>query len=101
MSEETARIVAAEADAAKARAQLSTTLALIQRRVEPRRLADEAKRSLADAGSAAAERTKDAVRRRPAVLAGVVAVAGLFFIRHRLAAMVRRKPKATVYEHTS
>lgn len=101
MSEEASRIAAAEADAARARAQLSATLAVLQRRLEPSRLAQEAKRNLADVGTVAAERTREAVRRRPGALAGAVALAGLFLARHRVAALLRRKPKATASNDAS
>lgn len=95
MSDPVTRLAEAEAKAAAARARLSVTMSALQDRLEPRRLAQEARRGLADAGNVAAEQARDAVRQRPGALAGVVAVAGLFLARHRIAGLFHKR-KATV-----
>ena len=100
MSDPVARLAEAELQATAARARLSTTLATLQDRLEPRKLAQEARRGLADAGGLAADQARDAVRQRPGILAGAVAVAGLFLARHRIVALVR-SDKATAPDDAS
>ena len=101
MSDPVSRLAAAEAQAALARERLHFSLGALQARLEPKRLAREARRGLSDAGLAATQRTADAARRNPGALAGLVAVAGLFLGRHRIAGLFRRRPKATGAIHAS
>lgn len=96
MSDAVTRLAAAEIEAGAARERLSGTLATLQERLAPRRLAREARREIVDAGGVAAQRTAAAVRRRPGGLAGAVALAGLFLARHRIVSLLSRpKRKAT------
>ncbi len=89
MIEPAARLAQAEADAAIARERLSTTLALVQTRLSPKRLARKAMREVADKSSVAAAAGVDGARRNPGAIAGVTALAGLFLARHRIAHLVR------------
>lgn len=89
MTDPAARLVQAELEATVARERLSSTLALLQARLHPRRLARKAIREVADKGSVAAAAGVDGARRNPATVAGVTALAGLFFARHRIADLVR------------
>ena len=91
MIEPALRVALAERDVAAARARLAKTAAQLQVRLEPRRLAVEARAGLTDARDAAVGRAQAAARRRPGALAGVVALAGLFLARRRIAAMLRRR----------
>jgi ElaB/YqjD/DUF883 family membrane-anchored ribosome-binding protein len=84
------RLATAEAEAIAARQRLSSTLGLLQERLNPRRLALGAANDVVDAGSAAAAN----VRRYPGALAGIVAVAGLILGRHRVLAMFTGRPPA-------
>ena len=83
------RLAAAEANATAARERLSTTLSVLQDRLNPKRLARDAVSDMADAGSIAADRAA----RNPGALAGVIAVAGLFLARHRIGYLFGR-PRA-------
>lgn len=85
------QLVAAEAEALATRTRLNATLETLQARLEPRRLARETVRDVTDAGSAAARRSVKVAQRNPGALAGMVAVAGLFLGRHRIAALFRRR----------
>jgi hypothetical protein len=82
----------AEAQAAAARERLSTTLGKLQVRLNPRTLASQAAREVADKGSAAAQASLNTAVRNPGAVAGATAVAGLFLARHRIASLFRRKP---------
>lgn len=93
MTDPAARLVQAELEATVARERLSSTLALLQARLHPRRLARKAIREVADKGSVAAAAGVDGARRNPAAVAGVTALAGLFFARHRIADLVRGRGK--------
>jgi hypothetical protein len=88
------RLAEAEAQAIVARERFARSAAALQERLEPRRLARDAAREMRQAGEDAARRTADGARRNPRALAGVVAVAGLFLARHRIASLFRRR-KAT------
>lgn len=96
MTDPVIRLAAAEQEAEAARARMNGTVALLQERLEPKRLAREARGGLIDARDAAVERAGDIARRRPGALAGAVAAAGLFLGRHRIARLLRRRrTKAT------
>lgn len=88
-----ARLAAAEVDAAVARERLSVTLAKLQVKLNPRTLALQAAREVADKGGAAAQASLNTAVRNPGAVAGATAVAGLFLSRHRIASLFRRKPK--------
>ena len=91
MSDPVTRLARAEIDAAMAHERLNFSLAVLQQRLEPKRLARETARDLTDAGSAAAARAVDTAKRNPGAVAGVVAAAGLFLGRHRIATLLSRK----------
>lgn len=89
MTEPATRLAQAELDAIVARERLSSTLALLQARLNPRRLARRAMREVADKGSVAAAAGVDGARRNPGAVAGFTAVAGLYLARHRIADLFR------------
>lgn len=88
-----AEIKAAEQREALARQQLTGTLQELQARLNPKALAREGARKVADAGQTAANKGADAARRNPAPVAGAAAVGVLFLSRRRIAALFRRKKK--------
>lgn len=90
MTDPVARLAQAEVAAAAARARLNASLAILQQRLEPKRLVRDARRELVEARGVATRRTVAAVRANPTTLAGAVAVAGLFVARHRIVALFRR-----------
>ena len=98
MTDPATRLADAEAEAAAARERLSGTLRKLQLRLNPRDLALQAARDVADKGQAAAQASLDTAVRNPGAVAGVTAVAGLFLARHRIATLFRRKPKPHRYE---
>lgn len=87
------RLTEAEAEVAAARERLSTTLGKLQVRLNPRTLAMQAARDVADKGGAAAQASINTAVRNPGAVAGVTAAAGLFLARHRIASLFRRTPK--------
>jgi len=97
MTDPATRLQDAEAEAATARERLSGTLRKLQVRLNPRDLAKQAARDVADKGQAAAQASLDTAVRNPGTVAGVTAVAGLFLARHRIASLFRRKPKPHRY----
>lgn len=84
-----ARLLQAEADAAVARQRLQATLGQVQARLDPKLLADTARREVLDAGQASAE----AIRRNPLPSAGIAALVGLLLARKPLWRLVRGKPE--------
>ena len=90
MTDPVQRLATAEANATAARERFSATMADIQDRLNPKRLAREAASDMADAGSVATE----SVSRHPGALAGIVALAGLFLARHRVFALLSGRPRA-------
>jgi hypothetical protein len=89
MTDPVQRLAAAEIEASAARERLSSTLALLQARLNPKRLARQAIRDVADKGSAVAVAGVEGAKRNPGALAGVTALAGLFLARHQIADLVR------------
>lgn len=92
------QLAQAETQATAARGRLSHTLAILQVRLKPKRLARDAKREVTHAGGLAAQRTADTARRNPGAIAGFAAVAGLILARHRIADLfhrLRRRRHAT------
>lgn len=86
------RIAAAELSAQLARQRLDRTVAALQVKLNPRRVAHRAMRDAADRGGAAAMTGAETVRRNPGTAAGVAALAAVFLARHRIAGLFRRKP---------
>jgi hypothetical protein len=87
MTDPVLTLAAAEARAALARERLSHTLAQLQVRLDPRALAERAKRDVADASQTAVETVKE----RPAIVGGAAAAVVVFLARHRIAALFRRR----------
>jgi len=87
------RLAEAELEAAAARERLSATVGKLQVKLNPKTLALQAARDVADKGGAAAQASLDTAVRNPGAVAGATAVAGLFLARHRIAGLFRRKPK--------
>lgn len=69
----------------EARRRLSTTLVEVQHRFSPRMLAHEAVEGATETAVALAREGAEAVRARPALIAGVVGVIGVFLARGRIA----------------
>lgn len=86
------RIAAAERDAAMAKERLTRTVAQLQDKLSPKQIARRAMSDATDRGNAAV----DTARRNPGATAGLVAVAGLFLARRRIASLFRRKRSTTV-----
>ncbi|WP_380781261.1 phosphatase [Sphingomonas sp. R86520] len=85
-----AKVAAAEIEAALARQRVMMTLEQLQDRLNPRKLALNAGRDVADAGTAALNASVDTVKRNPGPAAGFAAVAGLFLARHQIVGLFRR-----------
>lgn len=91
-----ADIAAAERREAEARERLTETLHELQAKLNPKALAREGARKVADAGQSAASRGADVARRNPAPVAGAAALGVLFLARRRIAGLFRRKKKLSV-----
>ena len=87
------QIADAERTAAAARERVSGTLAALQVKLNPRRMARQAVRDATDRGSSAAMSSLETARRNPGATAGIVAMAGLFLARRRITSLFRRKPR--------
>jgi hypothetical protein len=92
------QIRAAEQREALARQRLTGTLHELQARLNPKALAREGARKVADAGQTAASKGADAARRNPAPVAGAAAVGVLFLARKRIAGLFRRNKKTAPAE---
>jgi hypothetical protein len=93
------RLLDAERGAKLARDRLGETVTELQARLDPRRLANKAKhrativkRQAIDTGTVAADASVTKARDNPGAIIGAVAAVVVFLLRHRLAALVRRKP---------
>jgi hypothetical protein len=91
----TTRLTEAELAATAARERLAATVGKLQVKLNPRTLALQAARDVADKGGAAAQASLNTAVRNPGAVAGATAVAGLFLARHRIASLFRRKPEHT------
>jgi len=87
------RLAEAEAQAVLARERLSATIGKLQVKLNPKTLARQAARDVADKSGAAAQAGLNTAVRNPGAVAGATAVAGLFLARHRIASLFHRKPK--------
>jgi len=85
-----AKVAAAEIESALARQRVMMTLGQLQDRLNPRKLALNASRDVADAGTAALSASVKTVKRNPGPTAGFAAVAGLILARHRIVGLFRR-----------
>lgn len=84
MTGDTPEIGAARIEAERARASLMDTARALQERLSPGNLAHNAWEGAKSKGADLAEDAVDAVRRRPAIAGGVVAVIALFLAREPL-----------------
>jgi hypothetical protein len=84
------RVRSARANVAIKREQTAATLDLLKKRLNPRRLARQALVDATVAGESAAIAGAETARRYPGTLSGLVALAGLFLARHRIAALFSR-----------
>ncbi|KQU62339.1 hypothetical protein ASG67_04405 [Sphingomonas sp. Leaf339] len=87
MSDPRLDLVAAELQAAEARARLSGTVAQLQGRLDPKVIADDARQAGLDAVSAGV----DGAKRHPGVVAGAMAAIGLLFARRRIAGALDKR----------
>ena len=85
-----AKVAAAEIESGLARQRVMMTSGQLQDRLNPRKLALNASRDVADAGTAALSASVETVKRNPGPTAGFAAVAGLFLARHRIVGLFRR-----------
>jgi hypothetical protein len=101
MSADSPQVAAARIKADKARAQLMETAHVLQQRLSPAVLAQNAWEGAKSKGADLAEDAVDAVRKRPAIASGIVAALALFLAREplmdaagRLAGGAKAKRKA-------
>lgn len=87
-----ADVQAAEARAAAAKERLSDDVHRLQAKLAPKALARDAAQAASDKGQDAMR----AARANPLPVAGAVGATVLFLLRHRIAALFRRKKKLTV-----
>lgn len=92
MTDAAQRLFAAEAAAVAQRERTQATLAEVKQRLQPRRLARVALVEATVAGESAAIAGARTARRYPGALVGIVALAGLFLARHRIAELFGRTP---------
>jgi ElaB/YqjD/DUF883 family membrane-anchored ribosome-binding protein len=83
------RLIAAEAEADRARENVSATLSLLQERLQPRELAREAARNVRDGAAAKAEDGIEAAKRHPGTVLGILGAVGLIAARKRIMARMR------------
>lgn len=93
-------VAAAELDATIKRERLSATARELQAKLNPTRIAKQAVVDATVAGEAAAIASVDTVRRNPGAAAGMVAVAGLFLARHRIAQLFGRGARTAAHDDT-
>lgn len=89
MSDAKADLAHAQAMSIAARERAASSLARVQDKLNPKRMAKRAAREVADAGTSTARAGIGAVQRYPATLAAIAAATGLFLARHRIARMTR------------
>ena len=91
-TDETPTVVAAQARATAARAQLANTFSALQRRANPQSFASDLAANLKVRGTDAVQGAVTTARENP-VAAGIgVALAGLFLARGPIFRLFRRKP---------
>ncbi|HEX8302324.1 DUF3618 domain-containing protein [Sphingomonas sp.] len=91
MTPDSIEIAAAQAQVEAARRQLFGTLAVVQDRLKPSHLAQDAVESAAQGVASVARKGADAVRRRPVAAAGIVGAIGLVMARGWIGDIVRRR----------
>ena len=92
MTETSPQLIAAQMAVTKRRARMRETVAALKYQVSPKRVARKMLVDATVAGEAAAVAGAEKVRRYPGALAGLVAVAGLFLARHRIADLFGPSP---------
>jgi len=88
------RLTDAEREAVLARDRVTDTLAVLQHRLDPRKVARQTARDVGDRGSALAEASLDTARRNPGALAGVAAGLGAFVIGRPILRFFRHRREA-------
>lgn len=111
MSKDTPQLTAARIEAGRARARLMDTAQVLQERLKPKTLAQNAWEGAKMKGADLVEDGVDAVKRNPGAAGGVAAAAMLFLLRQPLmdlagkvsegAKTKRRKPRKKNDEQTS
>ncbi|MEG3122767.1 DUF3618 domain-containing protein [Sphingomonas sp. GB1N7] len=91
----------AEARSTAARSRLAATLSLLQSRLSPKALAQEAASNLIAKGQEIATEGVDAAKRHPFKIAGALAAAGLLFARRPLSRLLTRSRHATPADRNS
>lgn len=84
MSKDTPQLTAARIEAGRARARLMDTAQVLQERLKPKTLAQNAWEGAKMKGADLAEDAVDVVRKRPIAATGVVAAIALFLAREPL-----------------
>lgn len=87
------RLLAAQAEATAQRVRVTMSMRLLKAKLDPRRIAKQAVVDVTIAGESAAIASVATARRYPGTLTGLVAAAGLFLARHRIAQLFRRAPR--------
>ncbi|KQS04659.1 hypothetical protein ASG11_10680 [Sphingomonas sp. Leaf357] len=91
----------AEARSTAARARLANTLSLLQSRLSPKALAQEAASNLIAKGQEIASDGVDAAKRHPFRIAGALAAAGVVLARRPLSRLLTRSGHATPADRNS
>jgi NADP-dependent 3-hydroxy acid dehydrogenase YdfG len=94
------RLLAAEAAALAQRARAKESLAALKAKLNPRRVAKQALVDATVASESAAIASARTARRYPGPIAGLVAVAGLYLARHRIAQLFGRSPDRIEIDRT-
>jgi len=85
------RLTDAEREAALARNRVTDTLAVLQHRLDPRKVARETMRDASDRGTALAQASVDTARRHPGALTGVAAGLAAFVIGRPIVRLIRNR----------
>lgn len=91
MSERAQKVADAERDVAQARERLSTTIATLQTRLDPKTLARSTVDDITDRGGALAKAGVEGARRNPAITAGAALLAGLLLVRRPITRAIRAR----------
>jgi len=85
------RLTDAEREAALARERLGETVATLQHRLDPRKVARETMRDAGDRGTAVAQASLDTARRHPGAVGGVAAGLAAFVIGRPIVRFIRNR----------
>lgn len=89
----TARVIAAQARADAARANLSQTIGVIQKRANPQTIASDVVATLKTRGTEAMQTAMDTAEQRPWATVAGVALTSLFFARGTIFRLIRGRDK--------